>query len=145
MDNSQPNKLLARTLQTAAFILIAGKKIYLNYVAGRYAWANLDDHLLERLLDCGLILLIISAVAEIYDRYLSPNGRRLAIIGATLVICGIFLGDIMAHTGLVLTDSQMLITRISSIVVGVIMGLYAAGKREELLEELKIETEADEN
>ena len=145
MDNSQPNKLLARTLQTAAFILIASKKIYLNFVAGRYAWANLDDHLLERLLDCGLILLIISAVAEIYDRYLSPNGRRLAIIGATLVTCGIFLGDIVVHTGLVLTDSQMLITRISSIVVGVIMGLYAAGKREELLEELKIETEADEN
>ena len=145
MEYSQPNKLLARSLQTVAFILIAGKKFCVHFAAGKCPWANLDDHLINRAFDCGLILLIISAVAEIYDRYLSPNGRLLAIIGAALVTCGIFLRDIVAHTGLVLTDNQLLITSISSIVAGVIIGLYAAGKREELLEELKIETESDEN
>lgn len=140
MEMPQPNKLLARTLQSVAFILIAGKRFYVHFVAGKYAWATLDDHLLDRAVDCAILLLIISGVAEIYDRYLSSKGRWLAVIGAALVICGAFMPDIVTYTGIELANGLMSLARFSTIVVGGIMAFAAVVMREKQKEELNQDT-----
>lgn len=138
---TQPNKLLARSLQTVAFILIVGKRLYKFLVSGQ---STIDEHLLQRAADIGIILLIISAVAELYDRYLDATGRWLTIIGAALVGCGIFITDVVAHTDVALTNTQMLVARIVFLAVGGLMALYAAGKREMVLEELNEDSKSPE-
>ena len=145
MDHSQPNKLLASTLQTAAIIMIIGRKIYSRFLDGKWPWANLDDQTLMRFRNVAFLMLIVSIVIQFYDRYLTAGNRVLLVIGAVIAASGLFLPSIAARTGLEISSTLIASIQGSALVIGGIMALVAYCNRKHLLKELGIVEDDDED